>query len=103
MPCDSLSGGNMQKVVIAKCLATNPKILLLNNPTRGIDVGARLEIYTVISELAKEGMSILMLSEDLGELIGVSDRTMILRRGEISKMYEFDETPTEESMITYML
>ena len=76
---------------------------MLNNPTRGIDVGARLEIYTVISELAKEGMSILMLSEDLGELIGVSDRTMILRRGEISKMYEFDETPTEESMITYML
>lgn len=103
MPCDSLSGGNMQKVVIAKCLATNPKILLLNNPTRGIDVGARLEIYTVISKLAKEGMAIIMLSEDLGELIGLCDRTMILRRGEMSKLYEFEETPTEESMITYML
>lgn len=103
MPCNSLSGGNMQKVVIAKCLATHPRVLLLNNPTRGIDVGARLEIYTVISELAKEGMAIIMLSEDLGELIGLCDRTMILRRGEMSKMYEFNETPTEESMITYML
>ena len=103
MPCDSLSGGNMQKVVIAKCLATNPKILLLNNPTRGIDVGARLEIYTVISNLAKEGMGIILLSEDLGELIGLCNRTMIFRRGEMSKMYEFDETPTEESMIQYML
>lgn len=103
MPCDSLSGGNMQKVVIAKCLATNPEILLLNNPTRGIDVGARLEIYTVISKLAKEGMAIIMLSEDLGELIGLCDRTMILRRGKMSKMYEFDEVPAEESMITYML
>lgn len=103
MPCDSLSGGNMQKVVIAKCLATNPKILLLNNPTRGIDVGARLEIYTVISNLAKEGMGIILLSEDLGELIGLCNRTMIFRRGEMSKMYEFDGTPTEESMIQYML
>ena len=102
-PADSLSGGNMQKVVIAKCLATNPKILLLNNPTRGIDVGARLEIYTVIRQLAKEGMSILLLSEDLEELIGLCDRTMIFRKGELSKMYEFGEEPTEESMITYML
>ena len=62
-----------------------------------------MEIYTVISNLAKEGMAIIMLSEDLGELIGLCDRTMILRRGEMSKMYEFDEVPTEESMITYML
>lgn len=102
-PCNCLSGGNMQKVVIAKCLATKPKILLLNNPTRGIDVGARLEIYSVINELAKEGMSIIMLTEDLGELIGMSDRTMILRRGEVSKLYELGEEQTEEDIIKYML
>lgn len=102
-PCDCLSGGNMQKVVIAKCLATKPKILLLNNPTRGIDVGARLEIYSVISQLAKEGMSIIMLTEDLGELIGMSDRTIILKRGEISKLFELGEEQTEEDIIKYML
>jgi ABC-type sugar transport system ATPase subunit len=102
-PCNSLSGGNMQKVVIAKCLATNPNILLLNNPTRGIDVGARLEIYTIISKLAEEGMSIIMLSEDLSELIGMSDRIIILKQGRISKLYEHGEEQSEEDIIKYML
>jgi ABC-type sugar transport system ATPase subunit len=102
-PCNSLSGGNMQKVLIAKCLATNPNIMLLNNPTRGIDVGARLEIYSIISKLADEGMSIIMLTEDLGELIGISDRVVILKRGRVSKLYEHGEEQTEEDIIKYML
>lgn len=102
-PCSSLSGGNMQKVVFGKCLAMEPEIFLLNNPTRGIDVGARLEIYRLISELSRRGITIVLLSEDLNELIGMCDRTIILRKGEISRTYEFGETPTEEDMIRYML
>ncbi|MDR0361097.1 MAG: sugar ABC transporter ATP-binding protein [Planctomycetota bacterium] len=102
-PCSSLSGGNMQKVVFGKCLAMEPDIFLLNNPTRGIDVGARLEIYKLISDLSKRGITIILLSEDLNELIGMCDRTIILRKGEISKIYDFGEPPTEEDMIKYML
>lgn len=102
-PAESLSGGNMQKVVLAKCLATNPKILLLNNPTRGIDVGARLEIYSIISKLASEGMSIILLSEDLDELIGLSDRIIILRRGKMSALFDFEKDKSEQEIIQYML
>lgn len=101
--CSSLSGGNMQKVVFGKCLAMQPDIFLLNNPTRGIDVGARLEIYKLISSLSARGITIVLLSEDLNELIGMCDRTIILRKGEISKVYGFGEPPTEEDMIRYML
>jgi ABC-type sugar transport system ATPase subunit len=101
--CSSLSGGNMQKVVFGKCLAMKPDIFILNNPTRGIDVGARLEIYKLIAGLSAQGITIILLSEDLNELIGMCDRTVILRKGEISKVYGFDEPPTEEDMIKYML
>jgi len=102
-PCSSLSGGNMQKVVLAKCLATHPDIILLNNPTRGIDVGARLEIYKLIRSLSEQGITFLLLSEDLSELIGLCDRAIIMRRGEISKQYDFGDTMTEEDVIGYML
>ena len=102
-PCSSLSGGNMQKVVFGKCLAMRPDIFLLNNPTRGIDVGARLEIYRLISDLSQRDITIILLSEDLNELIGMCDRTVILRKGEISKIYDFGEPPTEEDMIRHML
>ncbi len=101
--CSSLSGGNMQKVVLGKCLAMKPDLFLLNNPTRGIDVGARLEIYKLVSELSAQGITIILLSEDLNELIGMCDRTIIMRKGEISKIYGFGEPPTEEDMIHYML
>lgn len=103
LPCSSLSGGNMQKVVIGKCLATKPKILLLNNPTRGIDVGARHEIYNLIRGLSEEGMSIILLSEDLLELIGMSDRIYVMRRGKISGIFSSDELPSEEDLISHML
>ena len=101
--CSSLSGGNMQKVVLGKCLATNPNVVLLNNPTRGIDMGARLEIYKLIHSLSMQGITFLMLSEDLNELIGLSDRAIIMRRGEVSKEYDFNSTMREEDIITYML
>lgn len=101
--CSSLSGGNMQKVVLAKCLATHPDIILLNNPTRGIDVGARLEIYKLIHSLSEQGITFLMLSEDLNELIGLCDRAIIMRRGEISKQYDSGDAMTEEDIIGYML
>ena len=87
-PTSSLSGGNMQKVVLGKFLAANPKVLLLNNPTRGIDISARQEIYSLMREIANAGVSIIMLTEDLLELLGMSDRIIIMRKKEISKIYE---------------
>jgi ribose transport system ATP-binding protein len=101
--CNSLSGGNMQKVVLGKCMAPAPKVLLLNNPTRGIDIGARIEIYRIIHDLAQQGVSVILLSEDLSELIGLSDRVVITRVGRISKQFDRDQTPTEEEIINYMV
>ena len=102
-PASSLSGGNMQKVVIGKCLATDPQILLLNNPTRGIDISARQEIYSLIRNLANEGMSIIMLTEDLLELLGMSDRILITRHNQISKIFEENDGLTEEDVISYIV
>lgn len=103
VPCSSLSGGNLQKVVLGKCIAARPNILLLNNPTRGVDVGARMQIYDVIRRLAEEGLSVIMVSEDLSELIGNSDRIVIMRKGKVSKEFNHDEFPSEEEIITYMI
>lgn len=102
-PASSLSGGNMQKVVIGKCLATSPKVLLLNNPTRGIDISARQEIYSLIRKLANEGLSIIMLTEDLLELLGMSDRILITRHNKISKIFEENDGLTEEDVISYIV
>ena len=78
-----LSGGNQQKVVLAKWLATNPRILILDEPTRGIDVGAKAEIHRIMSELAGQGMAILMISSELPEVLGMSDRILVMREGRI--------------------
>lgn len=80
---DSLSGGNQQKVVIAKWLLKNPKVLILNEPTRGIDVGAKVEIYKLMEELASKGIAVIMVSSELPETIGIADRILIFRDGEI--------------------
>jgi len=101
--CSSLSGGNLQKVVLGKCMAPKPRLLLLNNPTRGIDVGARVEIYRIIHDLAQNGVAIILLSEDLPELIGMSDRIVITRVGRISKAFDRSETATEEEIINHMV
>ncbi|HSI59068.1 MAG TPA: sugar ABC transporter ATP-binding protein [Ideonella sp.] len=81
-PAGSLSGGNQQKVVIAKWIARNPKVIILDEPTRGIDVGARAAIYELIAELARAGMAVIVVSSDLDEVLGLSQRVMVLARGE---------------------
>jgi inositol transport system ATP-binding protein len=78
---NTLSGGNQQKVVLAKWLLKNPDLLILDEPTRGIDIGAKAEIYKIIQQLANEGKAIIMISSELPELIGMSDRIMVLHNG----------------------
>ena len=81
VPVESLSGGNQQKVVIAKWLLSGPKILIMDDPTRGVDVGAKYEIYKLMNELAENGISIIMISSDLQEVLGMSDRIMVMCQG----------------------
>jgi ribose transport system ATP-binding protein len=79
-----LSGGNQQKIVISKWLATKPKVLILNDPTRGVDVGAKSEIYALISDLACEGKAVIITSSEMDEIIGMSDRIVIFNKGRVS-------------------
>ena len=93
-----LSGGNQQKVVIAKWLFQNTEILFLDEPTRGIDVGAKAEIYRLINQMVKEGKTIIMISSEMPEILGMCDRIMVLHEGR--KMGELDakEAPQEKIM-----
>ncbi len=91
----NLSGGNQQKVLLAKWLATHPEVLILDEPTRGVDVGAKKLIHETIVQLAEEGLSVILLSSDLPELVTLSDRVMVMRQGHIigdlNKKDGFDE------------
>jgi ribose transport system ATP-binding protein len=80
----SLSGGNQQKVLLARLLETKPKVVILDEPTRGVDVGAKSEIYRIIDGLAKSGVAILMISSELPEVVGVADRALVMRDGAIA-------------------
>lgn len=100
--CRSLSGGNLQKVVIGKCLAVQPRLLLLNNPTRGVDIGARAEIYRIIQQKAAQGLAVILSSEDMPELIGMSDRLLVLRQGQITHRIETAADATEHDIIGHM-
>jgi len=80
----TLSGGNQQKIVLAKWLATKPKILLLDEPTRGIDINAKAEIYKLMKTLSAEGMGILMVSSELPEILAISDRVLVMCEGELT-------------------
>lgn len=93
-----LSGGNQQKVVIAKWLATNPKILLLDEPTRGIDVGAKTEIYNLIKDLAAQGMGIIMVSSELPELLALSDKILVLSESKLTGRLSREEATEEKIM-----
>ena len=94
----SLSGGNQQKVVLAKWLMTEPKILLLDEPTRGIDVGAKAEIYQLINNLAKHGMAIIVVSSELPEVIGISDRIVTFCEGELTGEF-LQQDATQEKLL----
>ena len=79
-----MSGGNQQKVVIAKWLATKPKLLIIDEPTRGIDVGTKAEVHRLLSELAGQGLAILMISSELPEVLGMADRVLVVCEGRIT-------------------
>ncbi|MES2569016.1 MAG: sugar ABC transporter ATP-binding protein, partial [Verrucomicrobiota bacterium] len=85
-PGGALSGGNQQKVALARWLATRPRLLILDEPTQGVDIGAKAEIHKIIRHLAAEGLAVLMISSDLPEIIGMSDRIAVMREGTISAM-----------------
>src|SRR5215210_5308619 len=98
-PVSRLSGGNQQKVVLAKSLAREPSILLLDEPTRGIDVGAKSEIYRLIDDLAKEGKAILLISSELEEVLSMSDRIVVMREGRVTGEFK-REVATQENVMT---
>jgi ABC-type sugar transport system ATPase subunit len=93
----ALSGGNQQKVVIARWLATEPKVLILDEPTRGIDVGAKAEVHALIARLAEEGVAVLMISSELPEILGMSHRVLVMRGGQI--VAEFPRQDASEEAI----
>jgi ABC-type sugar transport system ATPase subunit len=94
----NLSGGNQQKVVLAKWMATDPTLLILNDPTRGIDVGTKQEIYHFITDWARQGYTILLYSSEIEEIIGVCHRILVLYKGEIIREFVAQETDKEEVM-----
>jgi putative multiple sugar transport system ATP-binding protein len=98
----NLSGGNQQKVVLSKWLFTNPEILILDEPTRGIDVGAKFEIYTIINQLAAEGKGILMISSEMPELLGTCDRIYVMNEGRIVAELSKEEASQESIMRAIM-
>ncbi|MFT3890936.1 MAG: ATP-binding cassette domain-containing protein [Anaerolineales bacterium] len=98
----NLSGGNQQKVVLSKWLFANPDILILDEPTRGIDVGAKYEIYTIMNRLASEGKGIIFISSELPEILGVCDRVYVMREGKIVGEMPASEA-SQESVMKYIM
>lgn len=95
----NLSGGNQQKVMIGRWLATDPEILILDEPTRGVDVGAKAEIYAIMNELVKQGMSIIMISSELPEIINMSDRIYVMNEGRVTGCLDHDSATQENIMM----
>jgi rhamnose transport system ATP-binding protein len=98
----SLSGGNQQKVVIAKWLATEPRVLILDEPTRGIDIGAKAEVHRLISQLASEGIAIIMISSELPEVLAMSDRILVMHEGRVTGEFTRQEANQERVMFAAM-
>lgn len=94
----NLSGGNQQKVAIAKSLVTKPKVLILDEPTRGVDVGAKKEIYDIINKFKKEGMAIIMISSEIAEILGMSDRIMVMHEGKVTGIINRNGATQEQIM-----
>jgi rhamnose transport system ATP-binding protein len=97
-PVERLSGGNQQKVVLAKWLATEPKLLIVDEPTRGIDVGTKAEVHKLLSQKAQEGLAVLMISSELPEVLGMADRIFVMREGHIVREFSRADA-TSESII----
>ena len=96
--CDSLSGGNQQKVVISKWLMSKPKVLIMDDPTRGIDVGAKFEIYQLMNDLAEKGIAIILISSELEEVLGMSDRVMVMHEGKSTGTLNIADATQEKIM-----
>ena len=99
----NLSGGNQQKIVVGKWLAASKDIIILDEPTRGIDVGAKAEIYALMEELTEQGKSIIMVSSELPEVINMSDRIYVMRDGEIRKTFEDSSQFDQEEILSFMI
>ena len=95
----NLSGGNQQKVVIAKWLETNADIFIMDEPTRGLDVGAKLEVYNIINNLVSEGKAVIMVSSELPEVMGMSDRIIVMHEGYMAGEFKRDEVEREAIMM----
>jgi len=102
-PVKTLSGGNQQKVVLGKCLITKPKVLILDEPTRGIDVGAKREIYHIIDRIAAEGVAVMMISSDMPELIGMSDRVYVMKDGVVVAEIKDKKDMDQEKILSYTI
>jgi ribose transport system ATP-binding protein len=94
----SLSGGNQQKVVLSKWLELSPRLLILDEPTRGVDVGAKVELYEIINRLAAAGTAILMISSDLPEVLGMSDRLVVMHEGRVTGEFDRAQATKERVM-----
>lgn len=95
-PVKTLSGGNQQKVVLSKWLATAPRVLILDEPTQGIDVQSKAEVHAMIAELARQGMAVLLISSELPELLGMCDRIVVMREGHVSAMFDASDVDQEQ-------
>jgi len=93
---EELSGGNQQKVVIAKWLATHPRVLIMDEPTKGIDVGAKTAVYQIMGEMAAQGLGIIMVSSELPEVLGMADRVLVMRRGRARAIFTRAEATPEK-------
>jgi rhamnose transport system ATP-binding protein len=96
-PVATLSGGNQQKVVLGKWLATGPAVLIVDEPTRGIDVGAKVEVHALLADLAARGIAVLMISSELSEVLGMADRVLVMHEGRIAA--ELDRADATEEAV----
>ena len=99
----SLSGGNQQKVVLAKCMLSDPKVFIMDEPTRGIDVGAKAKIYSLMTEMTNRGIAIIMISSEMPELIGMSDRVIVMSRGRVAGVLNEDEPKSQHVILKLAL
>ena len=95
----SLSGGNQQKVIVAKVLNSDLKVVILDEPTKGVDVGAKAQIYEIMSELAAQGFGVIMISSELPEVLGMADTILVMKEGRVSKIFADATGVTQEQIL----